>query len=39
MAANQGLYNSFLAASLIWSLFIGDTIWSKNVAFFSCLVF
>ena len=34
MAANQGLYNGFLAAGLIWSLFISDTTWSKNVAFF-----
>jgi putative membrane protein len=34
MAANQGLYNGFLAAGLIWSLFISDAIWSKNVALF-----
>lgn len=34
MAANQGLYNGFLAAGLIWSLFITDVIWSKNVALF-----
>jgi putative membrane protein len=34
MAANQGLYNGFLAVGLIWSLFISDTIWSKNVALF-----
>lgn len=34
MAANQGLYNGFLAAGLIWSLFISDSIWSKNVALF-----
>lgn len=34
MAANQGLYNGFLAAGLIWSLFINDTDWSKNVAVF-----
>ncbi len=39
MAANQGLYNGFLAAGLIWSLFITDPIWSKNVAyFFLCCV-
>ena len=24
MAANQGLYNGFLAAGLLWSLFTGD---------------
>lgn len=34
MAANQGLYNGFLAAGLIWSLFICDDNWSKNVALF-----
>lgn len=34
MAANQGLYNGFLAAGLIWSLFINNTDWSKNVAVF-----
>ena len=34
MAANQGLYNGFLAAGLIWSLFIYDVNWSTNVALF-----
>lgn len=34
MAANQGLYNGFLAAGLIWSLLISDDIWSKNIALF-----
>lgn len=34
MAANQGLYNGFLAAGLIWSLLIGDDVWKDNVAFF-----
>ncbi|GAB3966703.1 DUF1304 domain-containing protein [Spirosoma terrae] len=34
LAANQGLYNGFLAAGLIWSLLINDPIWSKNVAYF-----
>ncbi|MBL7886529.1 MAG: DUF1304 domain-containing protein [Flavobacterium sp.] len=34
MAANQGLYNGFLSAGLIWSLFISDASWSKNVAIF-----
>lgn len=34
-AANQGLYNGFLAAGLIWSLFfIKDTKWKRNVAIF-----
>lgn len=34
LAANQGLYNGFLAAGLIWSLLIGEAIWSTNVAIF-----
>lgn len=32
LAANQGLYNGFLAAGLIWSMLIGDPVWAKNVA-------
>jgi putative membrane protein len=40
LAANQGLYNGFLAAGLLWSLFVSDEIWSKNIAIFflSCVV-
>lgn len=40
LAANQGLYNGFLAAGLIWSLFISDVNWSFNVALFflSCVI-
>jgi len=34
MAGNQGLYNGFLAAGLIWSFFITDAEWSANVASF-----
>lgn len=34
LAANQGLYNGFLAAGLIWSLFISDPIWQTNIASF-----
>lgn len=34
LAANQGLYNGFLAAGLVWSLLICDLNWSKNVAIF-----
>lgn len=39
LAANQGLYNGFLAAGLIWSLFISDSAWFNNVAvfFLSCV--
>lgn len=32
LAANQGLYNAFLAAGLIWSLVIQDRKWQSNVA-------
>lgn len=39
MAANQGLYNGFLAAGLVWSLLIADPVWSFNVSvFFLCCV-
>lgn len=34
MAANQGLYNGFLAAGLIWSFFIGDPVWAANIRLF-----
>ncbi|QMW06502.1 DUF1304 domain-containing protein [Spirosoma foliorum] len=34
LAANQGLYNGFLAAGLIWSLLIDDSAWRVNVAYF-----
>ncbi|MEW5675294.1 DUF1304 domain-containing protein [Flavobacterium enshiense] len=39
MAGNQGLYNGFLAAGLIWSLLIYDPYWSFYVALFflSCV--
>ena len=37
LAANQGLYNGFLATGLIWSLFITDTDWHLNVALFFLL--
>ncbi len=32
LAANQGIYNSFLAAGLSWSLFINDKLWQHKVA-------
>lgn len=40
LAANQGLYNGFLSAGLIWSLFISEAVWQKNVAvfFLSCVI-
>ena len=34
MAANQGLYNGFLAAGLIWTYFISDLNWNHNIALF-----
>lgn len=39
LAANQGLYNGFLAAGLLWSVIISDPVWSKNVGvfFLSCV--
>ena len=39
MAANQGLYNGFLSAGLVWSYFINDGTWSSNVRLFflSCV--
>ncbi len=40
LAANQGLYNGFLVAGLVWSLIIDDPLWRDYVAFFflSCVV-
>lgn len=40
LAANQGLYNGFLAAGLIWSFFISDERWTDNIAafFLSCVI-
>jgi putative membrane protein len=40
LAANQGLYNGFLTAGLVWSLCIGDPAWSSHVAvfFLGCVV-
>ncbi|MBN2693537.1 DUF1304 domain-containing protein [bacterium] len=38
-AANQGLYNGFLAAGLIWSFFISNSEWIFNIRlFFLCCV-
>lgn len=40
LAANQGLYNGFLSAGLIWSLLIQDPVWHTNVAsfFLGCVI-
>ena len=32
LAANQGIYNAFLAVGLSWSLFIKDVKWQFNIA-------
>ncbi len=39
MAANQGLYNGFLAAGLFWTFFIHTKEWNTNVSLFflSCV--
>jgi putative membrane protein len=34
LAANQGLYNGFLATGLIWTFFISDILWKTNIAVF-----
>ena len=39
MAANQGLYNGFLAAGLFWTFFISDITWKTNISiFFLCCI-
>ncbi|MHA4739887.1 DUF1304 domain-containing protein [Dyadobacter sp. MSC1_007] len=40
LAANQGLYNGFLAAGLIWSLFVENHHWRFHVAIFflTCII-
>lgn len=39
LAANQGLYNGFLAGGLIWSFFIPtDFDWQVRIFFLSCVL-
>lgn len=40
LAANQGLYNGFLAAGLIWTFFINDHHWAFHIAIFflTCII-
>jgi putative membrane protein len=38
LAANQGLYNGFLAAGLIWGLSLGDAGWHVKIFFLSCVI-
>ncbi len=38
LAANQGLYNGFLAAGLIWGIVMKDQGFSIRVFFLSCVI-
>lgn len=38
LAANQGLYNGFLAAGLLWSLGLGDGGFGVRLFFLSCVI-
>lgn len=38
LAANQGLYNGFLAAGLIWGLYLGAAGQGIRVFFLACVV-
>lgn len=38
LAANQGLYNGFLAAGLVWGLSLGDAGFSVKVFFLACVI-
>jgi putative membrane protein len=38
LAANQGLYNGFLAAGLFWGLYLGQAGFSVKVFFLLCVL-
>lgn len=38
LAANQGLYNGFLAAGLVWGLGLGANGFSTKVFFLGCVI-
>lgn len=38
MAANQGLYNGFLAAGLLWGLWLGEAGLQFKVFFLACVL-
>jgi putative membrane protein len=38
LAANQGLYNLFLAAGLVWGILLGPSGWEIRIFFLSCVV-
>ncbi|HEX5756611.1 MAG TPA: DUF1304 domain-containing protein [Arenimonas sp.] len=38
LAANQGLYNGFLAAGLLWGVWLGESGFAIRVFFLGCVV-
>ncbi|MEP7186486.1 MAG: DUF1304 domain-containing protein [Rhodanobacter sp.] len=38
LAANQGLYNGFLAAGLVWGLYLGSDGFGVKVFFLGCVL-
>jgi putative membrane protein len=38
LAANQGLYNGFLAAGLAWGVCLGAPGWSIKIFFLACVI-
>ncbi len=38
LAANQGLYNGFLAAGLVWGILLGDDGFAIQFFFLSCVI-
>ena len=38
LAANQGLYNGFLAAGLVWGLLLGDAGFQVKIFFLACVL-
>lgn len=38
LAANQGLYNGFLAAGLLWGVWLGADGFPQKVFFLSCVI-
>jgi putative membrane protein len=38
LAANQGLYNGFLAAGLVWGLILGPAGFAVKVFFLTCVI-
>jgi len=38
LAMNQGLYNGFLAAGLVWGLYLGEAGYAVKLFFLGCVV-